>query len=582
MTTASESTRPNKCVDMENGLLGIELRETDSTILTAGPHASSISSLQPAPSSTAMPTIDKFIGFKRHADVEGEGGEHSWLFHLIDIIYVATMYRINVSLSACGDIFDVYLLTAAYFIIMFLTRLSFDQYKCTFQAKGIIHTFVFLLYCTAVFIMTLNIGFHYGDDDGDGGFGEHCSRVRLFDSTFGAAFMVSRTILLVLYALYLFLLARRAPLDLEMKQIALCKLLPVLMSCGAMVAIFFSADVLVVFPVVAVIELGAHFLPEMLIKVDYVQPDPVHLEERLGLFFMLILGEGVLGLLTQNYNTEHTDRDYLVLISAFVLMCMTGFQYFNRTRRYISEDQHPMRKPGYAAAFVLCFLAMSFCMMIACDGMVEIYRSVNGNRDLDEEETSIQKQKIACGLFLVWVFMLSLRLLDTDYLAKLGMAIGGVQGGEVDRESFQLSPGILESSPHTLLVSLLVKICTALLHLLIFYTDVPTKEYVGLHAVLMVLPILLELGLDFRLFLQKHRSTEQTLQADVQDALEGLFLASHGANDRHTLSMRPTEDGRMPANTLRFDSQWMRDSSAVPVVNVMHRPDLPAQVQVQR
>jgi hypothetical protein len=42
-----------------------------------------------------LPTLEKVIGFKRHIDSNSAPQDHHWLFYVIDIIYVGTVYRIN-------------------------------------------------------------------------------------------------------------------------------------------------------------------------------------------------------------------------------------------------------------------------------------------------------------------------------------------------------------------------------------------------------------------------------------------------------------------------------------------------------
>ena len=46
----------------------------------------------------------------------------------------------------------------------------------------------------------------------------------------------------------------------------------------------------------------------------FLMPDPGHFQERLGLFFMLVLGEAVLGLCTTNYTSHSMSKLYRVLM----------------------------------------------------------------------------------------------------------------------------------------------------------------------------------------------------------------------------------------------------------------------------
>jgi hypothetical protein len=122
--------------------------------------------------------------------------------------------------------FEEFLASFSYFVIMFFTRYNFDAYKCTFQAKGFLHTFCFILYCLAVFIMSVNIAFGNNSTeeavdsessslaatralaatDDKGAFVANCARLLFFDENFATGFIASKYILLSPYCLYAYLL----------------------------------------------------------------------------------------------------------------------------------------------------------------------------------------------------------------------------------------------------------------------------------------------------------------------------------------------------------------------------------------
>ncbi len=60
---------------------------------------------------------------------------YGWIFHFVDIIYVATIYSIGQLFEKCGVNYKVFFIGGSYFAIMFSTRTYFDQYAFTFKMK---------------------------------------------------------------------------------------------------------------------------------------------------------------------------------------------------------------------------------------------------------------------------------------------------------------------------------------------------------------------------------------------------------------------------------------------------------------
>jgi hypothetical protein len=101
-------------------------------------------------------------------------------------------------------------------------------------------------------------------------------------------------------------------------RIFLLKVLPVILSSVAIIALFFGASPVYVLPVVAFIEFVGDFLPSYFVHKasDWQELNPHRhfSEERLGLFFMIVLGEAVLGLCATSYSSTSVSKIYRVLL----------------------------------------------------------------------------------------------------------------------------------------------------------------------------------------------------------------------------------------------------------------------------
>jgi hypothetical protein len=106
---------------------------------------------------------------------------------------------------------------------------------------------------------------------------------------------------------------------LHFTRIFVLKVAPVILSSCAMTAMFAGVSPVIVLPLVAFIEMVGDFLPSFFIHhaADWRElvPSRHFLEERLGLFFMLVLGEAVLGFSAVSYYSgSKTFQIYKVLL----------------------------------------------------------------------------------------------------------------------------------------------------------------------------------------------------------------------------------------------------------------------------
>jgi low temperature requirement protein LtrA len=102
------------------------------------------------------------------------------------------------------------------------------------------------------------------------------------------------------------------------RRIFTLKVAPVILSSIAMCTMFAGVTPVIVLPFVAFIEFVGDFLPSYFVHhaADWKEMNPSRhfLEERLGLFFMLVLGEMVLGFSAIDYSSGDENQIYKVLL----------------------------------------------------------------------------------------------------------------------------------------------------------------------------------------------------------------------------------------------------------------------------
>jgi hypothetical protein len=97
--------------------------------------------------------------------------------------------------------------------------------------------------------------------------------------------------------------------------------------------------------------------------------------------------------------------------------CQFSTQYFKNTQfPHLELGKHPLDRPGFSALFIWLNALVSFLMLVAANGMVQLYASISvqglNSRNTDEIE---QMKKISVGLFSVWIIILLLHLMVGSY-----------------------------------------------------------------------------------------------------------------------------------------------------------------------
>lgn len=241
----------------------------------------------------------------------------SWIFHFVDIIYVGAVYSIGQLFEQCGTNHKVFFMASSYMSIMFTTRYQFDQYASTFtsykQDQEFLRVCLMILYCMAIYSMTLNIAFKttVGEHDGAGYFG-HCVRNVTYDNAFAASFLISRAAIVSMY--FMQYKSEDYEKNDDFWKLFLRKLIPMVIGCGLMTMVFADVSPVIAYFTVAFVEVVSEFIGEVVVKFKDekppLMPDAEHLQERLGLFFMLILGETMVGTLFVFYDQKKIKRTY--------------------------------------------------------------------------------------------------------------------------------------------------------------------------------------------------------------------------------------------------------------------------------
>jgi hypothetical protein len=112
----------------------------------------------------------------------------------------------------------------------------------------------------------------------------------------------------------------------------------------------------------------------------------------------------------------HALRRICALTSPLHFLCAQ--QYFEPLQSYTKpEGPHPLDVQQLNPVYIWLVCLTSFFMLVAGNGMVELYGQVAGSTiiSLSDEDLSYQKEKVANGLGSVTILMIFIKILDKVY-----------------------------------------------------------------------------------------------------------------------------------------------------------------------
>lgn len=246
-----------------------------------------------------------------------ESGE-SWITLFIDLVYVAMFMNVGYLIEYCGDNPKVVEVSFMVFVTMFVSRLAIDEYSNRFFADDIFHRLVYYVYTFGVFVMTLNINYTISDHHRrlyDSSFGD-CIYVNEYWNGFAYGFLITRLSLILLYSMVCYNNKN------AFNQFAIVVFRFSLSTIIVAIFLISQSEKLEVYNLAIALEVFFSMLPKLLgiFKDDFklnvrtipeIYPlDMFEYQNRLGIFYMMVLGESIIQLLQRVYSVDHVEDTY--------------------------------------------------------------------------------------------------------------------------------------------------------------------------------------------------------------------------------------------------------------------------------
>jgi len=282
-------------------------------------------------------------------DEEATAGdkEGGWMFVFIDLILVALITKLASALQQCEISPHTLTFQCVMFVLMFMTRLQFDDYCNRFYTNDAFHRFFYFANVMAFFIMSLNVNIentnHLRLDS--------MCKANLYGIGFGVGFLVSRFSLVVLY-MSVMLEDSRA-----FEQFFSCVARTCLGMFFVLVFMWYEQAQLsqgekgaftpeyrmYAYLIACMVEWGGmslHYIGlafkkqgwnihPVLLGMEYFPINVEKYQERFGAFIMTVLGQAIISVLTPYFDVQDIGETYQFnIISCLIIWCY-GCMYYD-------------------------------------------------------------------------------------------------------------------------------------------------------------------------------------------------------------------------------------------------------------
>lgn len=119
-----------------------------------------------------------------------------WVFKFVDLVFVALLSKLSQVLEYCALSFHSFSYVTSVFAVLYVTRMTMDDYGVQFLADDSFHVVLYFAYFMSMFVMTLNL--HVNEDHSYPKSDAYCN-ANFVTFGFSMGFFASRIVMLILF-----------------------------------------------------------------------------------------------------------------------------------------------------------------------------------------------------------------------------------------------------------------------------------------------------------------------------------------------------------------------------------------------
>jgi hypothetical protein len=275
----------------------------------------------------------------------------SWINFFLDLLYVAVISNVSIILTSCElnarTIAVVFAVTTA----LYKFRLMIDEYSIRFYQDDLFHRTLFFIYIMGIYFMGANISNLYNSGTivsahrllaGDAGDRAHCYIDHHYYNPFAIGFVMCNVSILIIYCVAFFHDASGKVTEQYFYRAMLLFTSMVIMAVSmhgfgeeTQIALLVAAPEIELAVPILVVFCRKYLHYTGTIGINNYPVNYLISQERLGIYILLFLGEGVI--LSMEQALDHSDYNYIYSIASMLLIFLLGVQYFDRVQRKEGE-----------------------------------------------------------------------------------------------------------------------------------------------------------------------------------------------------------------------------------------------------
>ena len=349
---------------------------------------------------------DGIIGSKAHYVGHHESSD-TWMSLFLDLLYVCVFAKLTALFGVCEPTTEIFAYTLSVFAMFFNSRRAIDEYAMRFYHDDVLNRIMYMTYIGFVIVMVMNIDLKkdYATKSSDSG-NDHrnlgggsaapadgiypvCTINDTFYLGLAMGFLGTRMLVAIMYSVIMYF-----DKDRKVKEQFSVFLVSVFISCffflvgvwavkdsssktGMLVLVSCSETFFLLLSILNLKLIQWGYLTKK--YAIYIFHFPINLykfQERAAIFYLIVVGEGMLALLLPMWKEEHSNDVAVASLFGFILLFSLTMQYFDRATRHEGEVHAGRRSAIAGVCFQTSHLLLGYFMLIAAQGMVEICNSV--------------------------------------------------------------------------------------------------------------------------------------------------------------------------------------------------------------
>jgi len=312
------------------------------------------------------------------------GESISWINFFLDLLYVAVITNIVIIFVSCELNFPTIAVVYGITTALYKFRWTIDEYSIRFFQDDLFHRIIYFIYIMGVYFMGANISNLFSIGHGVesvhrllSSSSKQCSVDYYYYTQYAAGFLICNVAMCVLFGVACFQDATGKVTEQYFYRIVLLFVSMILIIVSThyfnettTIALLVAAPEIELAIIIAVAFFRKYFNYVGNVGKIHYPVNYLVIQERLGIYVLLFLGEGVIKIMEMV--SKQSNYAYIYSIASMLLIFLFGVQYFDRVQRREDEIHACKRDLFWGLVYLQgCHRFLTLCILFVTTGIAE-------------------------------------------------------------------------------------------------------------------------------------------------------------------------------------------------------------------